>query len=104
MFLVTDLTIKPEPDDIERGHIDPEAIVYLKVEEAIAALCQRVRFSLAYEIDSDNPPDPEPPLRPQDESVVDTWRSCQNWNPNIRPLRIDTRDYQHLLIPLASLA
>lgn len=102
MFLVTDLTITPEPDDIERGHIDPETIVYFTVEEALASLTERVRFSLAYELDEDNPPDPEPPLPLEFSVAIDLWRAKHDSNRPTGTLRIDSRDYQHLLIPLGA--
>lgn len=101
MFLVTDLSIKPEAEDVERGWIGVESIVHLRADDAIADLIGRVRFSLGYELDTELGAG-EPDLPEEAREVIEQWTIYQLDNgQGAATLRIDTRDYQHLLIPVA---
>ncbi|UIN38343.1 hypothetical protein [Methylobacterium oryzae] len=101
MFLVTDLAMKPEADDVERGWIGVESVVHLGAEDAIADLIGRVRFSLGYELDTELGQG-EPALPVAAERMIALWKKHQLSNGHgAATLRIDTRDFQHLLIPVA---
>jgi hypothetical protein len=101
MFLVLDVTKEPEAEDRERGWIRPEALVHLALKDAIDDLIERIRFSLGYELDTELEQG-EPELPADVAAAIDGWRDEFDRDElgRVGELRILTRDYRHVLIPM----
>jgi len=100
MFLVTDFVLVPEAQHLELGCIRPEALVHLKVEDALTDVIERTRASLAFE-QGVPVEDDKPALPAQAERMIALWRKHQLGNgAGAATLRIDTHAFQHLLIPV----
>lgn len=99
MFLVLDHSTLPEPDDVERGFIDPDAVIHLKIGDAINDLIKRVRFSLGYELNPDIAGlDEDPELPGEFSREIDFWRALHDSNRPLKALSFETRDYTHTLM------